>query len=73
MLLKNAQILNDQFEWMRGDIRITDGRISEIGLSLADEPYTVDCTGLLAVPGRIIRPPTWTPWARPCSLKPNAV
>ncbi|MBQ9083778.1 MAG: N-acetylglucosamine-6-phosphate deacetylase [Clostridia bacterium] len=53
MLLKNAQILNDQFEWMRGDIRITDGRISEIGLSLTDEPYTVDCTGLLAVPGLV--------------------
>lgn len=53
MLLKNAQILNDQFEWMRGDIRIADGRIAEIGVNLTEEPYTVDCTGLLAVPGLV--------------------
>ena len=53
MLLKNAQLLNDRFEWETGDLRIYNGKIAEIGPNLTEDGETLDCTGLHVTPGLI--------------------
>ena len=52
MLLKNATILNAEFNLEKADILIENGKIAQIGqnLSASDEK---DCTGMTIVPGFI--------------------
>ena len=53
MLLKNAKILTDSFTWCHGDLRICNGRITEIGTDLAPEAEVIDCEGAMMVPGYV--------------------
>lgn len=53
MLLKNAKLLNEAFEWQTGDLKIENGRIAAIAKVLPDEPETVDCGGRMVTPGLV--------------------
>ena len=53
MLLKNARLLTDDFQWMLGDLRIENGRIAEIGVTRTAGDEVLDCTGLTLVPGLV--------------------
>lgn len=53
MFLINANILNENFELVKSDLEITDGRIRNVGASLPyrEEDMVVDCAGYTIVPG----------------------
>ena len=50
MILKNAIIADKDFKLVKADIRIQNGKISEIGESLSDDSVT-DFTGNYILPG----------------------
>ena len=51
MLLKNAEILNRDFQWERSDLAVQDGRIAAIGTDLGEAAETLDLSGRRIVPG----------------------
>ena len=51
MLLKNAEILNGDFQWERSDLAVQDGRIAAIGTDLGEAAETLDLSGRRIVPG----------------------
>lgn len=53
MFLINAQYLNGEFQLVRGDLEIEDGKIKRIGenLSRKDVDMAVDCQGYTIIPG----------------------
>ena len=54
MLLKNANILMDDFHFAHGDLRITDGKIAAIGtLAPLENEETRDLEGRYLIPGLI--------------------
>jgi len=54
MLLKNAEILMDDFHFVHGDLRIADGKITQIGdLAAADGEEVLDLAGKRLIPGLI--------------------
>lgn len=52
-MIQNAQILLPSGEFLRGDVRIHQGTIAEIGPNLTSDGYTIDATGLTLLPGAI--------------------
>ena len=52
-IIRNAQILLPNGEFLRGDVRIHQGTIAEIGADLTGDGYTIDATGLTLLPGAI--------------------
>ncbi|MET1032728.1 dihydroorotase [Domibacillus tundrae] len=53
-LIKNGQILNENGELTKTDIRIKDGKIAEMGADLAEiDEKTVDAGGKLVTPGLV--------------------
>ena len=54
MLLKNALILNDNWEFIKGDIRVVGEKIAEIGeLSANVGEEEIDCKGNYIIPGLV--------------------
>ena len=51
MLLKNAEILNRDFQWEHSDLAVQDGRIAAIGTDLGEAAETLDLSGRRIVPG----------------------
>ena len=51
MIFKNAEILNENFEFVKGNLLIEDGKI--VGLTDNAEGECTDCTGLKILPGFI--------------------
>ena len=51
MLLKNAEILNGDFQWEHSDLAVQDGRIAAIGTDLGEAAETLDLSGRRIVPG----------------------
>ena len=52
MIFKNAEILNENFEFVKGNLFVADGKI--LGMDcVIDDAETVDCTGLKILPGFI--------------------
>lgn len=52
MIFKNAEILNENFEFVKGDLVIEDGKITGINVENNDG-QEVDCSGLKILPGFI--------------------
>ena len=52
MILKNGYIVCDDFKLRKTDVKIEDGKITEIGQNLSGEEL-VDCTGKYILPGFI--------------------
>jgi len=52
MIFKNAEILNEKFEFVKGNLSVEDGKILGINCE-NDDAETVDCTGLKIFPGFI--------------------
>ncbi len=52
MIFKNAEILNENFEFVKGDLAIQDGKITGINVECNDS-QTVDCSGMKILPGFI--------------------
>lgn len=50
MILSNANYVDGEFKLKKGDIRIEDGKIKEIGENLIGEER-IDCTGKYVLPG----------------------
>ncbi len=53
MLLRGIQWLDPTGSWQRGDLRLRDGRIAEIGAKLGGDDEVLDAGGLRALPGAI--------------------
>ena len=52
MILKNAEILNENFDFVKGDLAIENEKIAGINIQNTDGEF-LDCTGLKILPGFI--------------------
>lgn len=50
MILKNAEIFNSNFDIVKNDIKITNGKIEKIGTNIKDDEY-INLEGYIILPG----------------------
>lgn len=72
MIFKNAEILNESFEFVRGDLVAQDGKITGINVDCNDSEI-IDCSGLKILPGFIDIHIHGTSGADTCDRKEEAV
>ena len=54
MIFKNALILNDNWEFVKGDLRVLDGKIAEIGeLTENSGEEVIECQERYLIPGLV--------------------
>lgn len=53
MILKNAQVLDRSFNFIKADVLVKDGKIAHIGKCDCPAQHVVDCTGKYLIPGLV--------------------
>lgn len=53
MVIKNATVLNDQFQFEKADVAVDDGKISKIAPEIVDGSLEVDAKGAYLLPGLV--------------------